>query len=280
MDVLITGGAGTVGTAITDHLADRETVSFRCLDREPHPNDAVTSTVGDAGDFETLRSELEGVDALIHLANVGLEVGGPWERTIQWTDAHGANLSMHATVMAAAVDAGVETVVWASSNHAVGMYEVQHAPGIYQFGADIEVDHTVQPRPDSMYGIEKLYGEGLGRLAADAHDIQVYALRICAVRDPAYDHPYGDAERGVDRGDWEHGSDAYAEQVARLKAMWQSRRDLAHLVECCLRDSTVTFDVFYGVSANERRWFDIDHAREVLGYEPVDNGEDWDAPPA
>jgi hypothetical protein len=61
--------------------------------------------------------------------------------------------------------------------------------------------------------------------------------------------------------------------------MWQSRRDLAHLVDCCLRDESVSFDVFYGVSDNDRRWFDVDHAREVVGYDPEDDGETWDAPP-
>jgi len=88
--------------------------------------------------------------------------------------------------------------------------------------------------------------------------------------------PYALASRTTE---WERGDDAYAEQVARLKAMWQSRRDLAGMVDRCLRNDTVGFDVFYGVSANDRRWFDIEHARDVLGYDPEDNGDEWDAPP-
>jgi hypothetical protein len=85
-------------------------------------------------------------------------------------------------------------------------------------------------------------------------------VRICAVRDAGHDHPYGDAEAGVEVGRFERGSDDYAEQVARLKCMWQSRRDLAHLADCCLRDESVSFDVFYGASDNDRRWFYVDHA--------------------
>jgi hypothetical protein len=57
--------------------------------------------------------------------------------------------------------------------------------------------------------------------------------------------------------------------------MWHSRRDLAHLVDCCLRDESVTADVFYGVSDNPTRWFDIEHARDVLGYDPQDDASDW-----
>ncbi len=28
-----------------------------------------------------------------------------------------------------------------------------------------------------------------------------------------------------------------------------------------------------------QRWVDLEHNREVLGYEPKDNGAEWDAPP-
>ena len=277
MNVLITGGAGTVGTAITDGLAGHEDYSIVSLDREEHPNPNVKSVIADVTDYEEIRPYFDDVDALIHLAHVPLETGGPWEQTIRWTEAHRKNLKLHANAIEAAVDAGVDSIIYASSNHAVGMYEVLNAPEVYYPDSDLMVDHTVAPRPDSMYGTEKVYAEGLGRLAADAHGVQFYALRICAVRDPEYDHPYGDAEAGVARGEFERHSDEYDQQVARLKAMWQSRRDHAHMVEQCLQDETVDFDVFYGVSDNDRRWFDIDHAREVLEYHPQDNGEEWDA---
>jgi hypothetical protein len=108
----------------------------------------------------------------------------------------------------------------------------------------------------------------------------VYALRIGSVRYPAYDHPYGDAETGVEDGRWERGSSEYQREVKRMKATWLSRRDAADLVECCLQDDAVTFSIFYGVSANDRRWFDINRPRRLVGYEPRDNGERWDEPPA
>ena len=279
MHVLITGGAGTVGTAITDHLAAREEYTFTSLDLEEHPDPNVESVIADVTDAEEIRPHFDDVDAVVHLAHVPMGAGGPNERAIGWLEGHPDNLENHANVIGAATDANVDSIVYASSNHAVGMYEVENAPEIYYPGSDVMVDHTVRPRPDSMYGTEKVYGEGLGQLAADAHGTRFYALRICAVRDSEYDHPYGDAEAGVDRGDWERGSDAYDEQVARMKAMWQSRRDHAQLVDRCLQDETVDFEVFYGVSENDRRWFDIERAREVIGYEPVDNGEEWDAPP-
>jgi NAD+ dependent glucose-6-phosphate dehydrogenase len=279
MQVLVTGGAGTVGTAITDGLASREEYDFASLDLEEHPHSDVESVVADVCDYEEIRPQFEGVDAVIHLAHVPMEEGGPDDRTIRWSEAHGENLRAHANVVGAAVDAGVDSIVYASSNHAVGMYEVKNAPEIYSREFELTVDHTVQPRPDSMYGVEKVYGEGLGRLASEAHDVRFYALRICSVRDPEYDHPYGDAEAGVERGEFERGDEAYDRQVARQKCMWQSRRDHAHMVERCLLDESVDFDVFYGVSANERRWFDVEHARRTIGYDPRDDGEEWEGPP-
>jgi len=45
-------------------------------------------------------------------------------------------------------------------------------------------------------------------------------------------------------------------------------------------DDAVEFDIFYGVSDNDRGWMDIEYARDVLGYDPVDNGEAWTEPPS
>jgi len=63
--------------------------------------------------------------------------------------------------------------------------------------------------------------------------------------------------------------------VARTKGLWQSRRDLAQLVDCRLQNDTVEWDHFYDVSDNDRRWLDdLDHARETIGYDPKDDGEE------
>jgi hypothetical protein len=123
--------------------------------------------------------------------------------------------------------------------------------------------------------------EALGRYYVEnyAYPKRVYVLRIGSVRYPNYDHPFGDAEAGVENGRWERDSDAYQQAVWRMKATWHSRRDVASLIECCLRDDSVTFDIFYGVSDNSRRWLDIEHPREVIGYDPKDSGEDWERPP-
>jgi nucleoside-diphosphate-sugar epimerase len=279
MDVLITGAHGRVGTAITEHL-DGEEYGFTLLDVEEGPApDGGESVVADMRDYDDIRPHFEGQDAVIHLGRTA-ELGGPGDREIAWTGPLAENLEGLHNVYEAARDAGLDSVLFASSNHAVGMVEVRNAPEVYH-DEGIRAGHDEPHRPDSRYGLTKSYGEDLGRLLAEAHGVRFYGLRIGAVREPEYDHPYGDAERGVDRGDWERGSEEYEEQVARMKGLWQSRRDLAQFVECCLRDESVEWDHFYGVSANDRRWLDdLDHARETIGYEPQDNGEEWDGPPA
>ena len=278
MDVLVTGAHGTVGTAITDYLDDGR-YNFTLLDIEDRAEETPHRTVvADVRDYEAIRPHFDEQDAVVHLALVP-GTGGPSSREVGWSEPLADNLEGINNVYEAAIDANLDSIVFASSNHAVGMVEVQSAPDVYH-DTGITVDHTEPHRPDSRYGLTKSYGEDLGRLAAEAHNVQFYGLRIGAVRDPEYDHPYGDAERGVDNGEWDRGSDEYEEQVARMKGLWQSRRDLAHMVECCLQDDSVEWDHFYGVSANDRRWLDdLERAREVIGYQPQDNGEDWDGPP-
>lgn len=280
MDVLITGAHGTVGTAITDHLGDDDRYTFTRLDpADPpsgHPQPG-THVAADVRDYDAIRPHFDGQDAVIHLARVA-DTGGNSSRALGWMPELAENLQGINNVYEAAVDAGLDRILFASSNHAVGMVEVQNAPDVYY--DTVTAGHDEPHRPDSLYGLRKTYGEDLGRLAAEAHDIRFYGLRIGAVREPEYDHPYGDAERGVENGEWERGSDAYNEQVARMKGLWQSRRDLAHFVDCCLQDDTVDWDHFYGVSANPRRWLDdLAHAKATIGYDPQDNGEDWESPP-
>ena len=50
-------------------------------------------------------------------------------------------------------------------------------------------------------------------------------------------------------------------------------RDLAALLEACLQVNGISFDIFYGVSANTWNFWDITNSRETLGWIPKDNAE-------
>ena len=278
MDVLMTGTYGRCGTAIIDHLHDRAEYDFTYYNRSDRPDDhpygGYDTVVGNVTDAAKLEEATAGQDAMIHLAAYPY-TDGTWEQIFE------PNIVGMYNALEAARKNEIESFVFGSTNHVMGMYEIENAPEIYSPDSELVIDHTDPVRPDSYYGASKSFGEDLGRYYVENHEYpkRFYSLRICSVRSAEYDYPYGDAERGVDAGDYERGSDEYEETVARMKAMWQSRRDFAHEIDCCLQDDSVEFDIFSGVSGNQRRWYDLEHARAVIGYDPQDDGDEWDAPP-
>jgi len=289
MDVLVTGANGTVGSAIADQLGDREEYDFTYLDIEDHPERE--TVVADVTDYEAVRDAVAGHDAVIHLA-AAVDLSGDWAEIME------SNFVGTYNVLEAAAETEVENFLFASSIHTVGMYEIELAPELYDPDTPRPaVRHTDPVRPDSFYGLSKVFGEGLGRLYVESdtnpmsevmpafevntrdYPTRFYSLRITSVRDAAYDHPYGLAEEGVDAGMWERGSEEYQFMADRLKCTWLSHRDLAQLVDLCLQDESVDFDVFWACSDNDGRWVDLEHGRTVLGFRPQDNGAEWDAPP-
>lgn len=272
MNVLVIGAGGKVGSIIPEFLGDSPEYEFTYVDIET--NDYVTNTV-DARNYTDIRPFFDDRDAVINLSLV------PGSNNADNWAVHLDNLRITWNVYRAAQDAGVPTVVYASTNHVVGEYELETAPDLYEPDSDRLLDHTVTPRPDSLYATGKLYGEGLGRyiVESDGTPESVFAIRIGTVREQPHDNPYGYPEQRVEAGAFERGSEEYETLVKRSKGLWQSRRDLANMIECCLDEPPAGFEVFYGVSANKRRWLDIGHARDVIGYEPQDDGEEWTEPP-
>jgi nucleoside-diphosphate-sugar epimerase len=278
MDVLATGTYGRCGTALIDHLHEHDDYEFTYYNRSDRPDDhpygGYDTVVGNVTEAEKLLAASEGHDAMVHMAAYPYTGG-------DWNDVFEPNIAGMYNALEAARRQKLDSFVFLSTNHVVGLYESEHSPELYEPGYGLVIDHTTPVRPDSYYGASKSFGEDLGRYYVEEHEYpkQFYALRIGSVRMPGYDHPYGDAEASVEDGSCERGSDAYQRSVARHKCMWQSRRDFAHQVECCLRDDNVEHDVFYGVSDNQHRWFDLEHARSMIDYNPRDDGAEWDGPP-
>lgn len=93
----------------------------------------------------------------------------------------------------------------------------------------------------------------------ERHGLRVFCLRIGAVRDA--DDPTQPSSNPLLELDAEGRRN-------RMRAVWLSRRDCAELIASCLKD--VPWAVVYGVSGNPRRFWDLEHARELLGWEPKD----------
>jgi NAD+ dependent glucose-6-phosphate dehydrogenase len=247
--VLVTGAEGTIGSAVRRHLGGRYELVSLTLTPQDFP-----SHVGDVSDLDAIRPAFEGVDAVVHLA-ASAAIETPWEDVLR------NNLVGTYNVFEAGHEAGSERVVFASSNHAVGMYEKDGAPALYDPDDGRTYDHTVEIRPDSLYGVSKAYGEALGRYYMEQHGLRVFCLRIGAVR-PNDDPTQPTVNPLIDL-------DAEGRRN-RLRAVWLSQRDCAELIGRCLDVEGVSWAVVYGVSRNPRRFWDLEHARELLGWEPRD----------
>jgi NAD+ dependent glucose-6-phosphate dehydrogenase len=248
--VLLTGAGGRVGQAILSELGGR--YDWRLLDREPLPRAKVPAGVtddalhvADVTDDAAVREAVDGVGAIVHLAG-DPRPEAPWDSVLR------NNVDGTQTVFRAAADAGVAKVAFASSNHAVGAYETaERTPDLYRPGGPFVLDGSEPPRPGNLYGVSKATGEVLGRYYHDHTDLSVVCVRIGNL---TKDHPPRDYERG--------------------QAMWLSHRDCAHLFERCLL-AEYGFEIVYGISDNDRKYYSIERARTVLGYDPRDNSADY-----
>ena len=243
--VVLTGAAGRMAEAILDDLADE--YEWRLLDRDPPERDyAHEYIVADVTDAAAVREAVAGVGAVIHLA------GDPRPEA-SWDSVLTNNIDGTKIVLDAAAEAGVEKFVFASSNHAVGGYETtERVPDIYRSHDAYRLDGSEFPRPGNFYGVSKGAGELLARYYYDAYDLSTVCLRI------------GNLTK-------ERPPEAYE----RGQAMWLSYRDCAHLFDRCLQ-ADYGFEIVYGISDNDRKYYSIDRAREVLGYDPRDNSADFD----
>lgn len=252
-DVVITGVGGLIGGVLRTGL--RDVYRLRGLDRTP--GDGVDVVV-DMTDARAVGHALAGARVVVDLA-ADPRVSAPWDTVRE------NNLPATLNALEAARAAGARRFVFASSNHVVGMYERDEpyasiVAGRYEGLVPSEIPRltaSVAIRPDSPYGVGKALGEAAGRFYAELHRMSVICLRIGTVKHE--DRP-GDA---------------------REYATLLTHRDLVQLVRRCLdAPDAPSFRVFYGVSANTWRFWDISEAQDAVGYLPEDDAERWRAPSA
>jgi nucleoside-diphosphate-sugar epimerase len=197
---------------------------------------------------------LNQVDAVVDLAT-GSTVDIPWD-TVE------ADMEGRINVLEAARRHEVRRYVFASSNHVTGMYELDEPYASIAAGAYEGIDLSSIPliatnwpvRPDSPYGVGKAFSEVAARHYAEQFGISCICLRIGTVR--AEDRP----------------------QSARHFATLLTHEDLVRLVGCALRAPLeLSYGVYYGVSANTWRFWDIANAAEELGFNPQDDAEKFRA---
>jgi uronate dehydrogenase len=246
--VLVTGAAGLIGRIVAEALADDYIVHGLDVKRGRD-----VEWVRDMTTLRQVEPAFEGVSAVVDLA-ADASASAPWTTVLR------NNVPATVNTLEAARRAGIRRVVFASSNHVVGLFERDEPYASIVAGEYDGLDPTTLPRltaaapirPDGPYGAGKAFGEAAARYYAEEHGLSVICLRIGTVN--ADNRP----------------------KSARQFATLLTHRDLVHLVRCGLAaPEDLLFGVFYGVSANTWRLWDIESARETIGYEPQDDAEAW-----
>ena len=261
MEIWITGAAGRIGTILRKHWQGKHTViGIDHHEYDPLPGEeAYVADIGSTELWTLLATKgsggrvLEGAKrgqydtavpiALVHLAAVTSD-------TADWVAIEQTNIRGTYNVFSLARQCGIRKVLFASSNHVTGGYE---ALGIGNQSYEpplVTITPEMPIRPDSLYAVSKVTGEILGSYFS-RHGVPIICLRIGSVtdRDDPVENP-------------------------RLRSTWLSHRDLCHLFDCCLT-ADVPYGIYYGVSNNTQRFWDISNAERELEYRPQDNAELW-----
>jgi uronate dehydrogenase len=135
----------------------------------------------------------------------------------------------------AARAAGMPRILFASSNHTIGYYT-----------QDRHLTAEMPMRPDSLYGVSKCFGEALASMYFNKFGQETAIVRIGSCFPEPGDH--------------------------RMLATWMSEDDFVSLIERVFTVPRLGCPIIWGVSDNDRVWWDNSAAR-FLGWRPADNSE-------
>ena len=177
--IIVTGGSGKLGRAVLRDLVGRG-CSVLNLDSNL-PRDPICQTVRvDLSDYGQVAEAIGGgvderggpFDAVVHLAAIPAPGLFPNARTFK------NNVPSSYNVFLAAREAGIKTVVFASSETVLGLPFDNPPPYV-------PVDEEYYPRPESAYSLGKLLDETMAReFARWDKDLKIVGLRFSNVMDP------------------------------------------------------------------------------------------------
>ena len=178
MNVLVTGGAGFIGSHLTEALVARGE-HVRVLDNLATGHfenlDAVRERIewieGDIADVDTVQHAARETDVIFHqaaLPSVPRSIKNP-------RASHDANLTGTLNVLLAARDNRVKRVVMASSS------------SVYGNSPKLPKVETFEPAPLSPYAVTKLAGEYYAQVFANLYGVSTICLRYFNVFGPRQD---------------------------------------------------------------------------------------------
>lgn len=261
MRVLVTGVYGLIGWAVYKHLAaqpDKYDVYGLARRRQPSIRVAGDERISIPDDHfflsnlsnipELVRA-FQGIDVIVHMAANPDEFSS-WETIVP------SNVLGALFVYEACQQAGVKRIIQASSLMVNWGYRGAEPYKAITEGrlADVParipiVTKDMPTHPQDVYSCSKVWAEALARTYSDRCGLSALCLRI----------------------GWVVAEDRVPEP--NEGPIWCSQRDIVQLVEKAIHaPAELKFDIFYGVSNSKYRWVDIEHGRQVLGFEP----QDWD----
>jgi nucleoside-diphosphate-sugar epimerase len=277
MRIVVTGGSGKAGrwvvSDLREHGHDVLNVDWR-HDGSAHGLCA-TADLTDPGQALEL---IAGAGAVVHLAAI------PAPGIRSEAETFRINTLSTYNVFAAAVAAGAGKVVWASSETVLGL--PFDTPPLFA-----PIDEAIEPRPESSYALSKLVAEEMAVQFARRSGIPFLGLRFSNIMEPA---------------DYEGFPGFWDDPLVRKWNLWGyvDARDVALAVrlgiEADLKGADVAIvaaadtvmtrtsselmaEVYPNVPLRRRvegreTLLAIDHARAVLGYEPVHGWQDHVTP--
>jgi len=159
---LVTGGAGTIGSAVVRRLLEEPGIEVRVSDQRPAPawmSEACEVHVGDLRELDEARRATAGCDFSVHLAAI---VGGIANFHKLPHTLLEVNNALYNAVMRAALEERVQRLVYVSSSMVF-----ERATSFPTAESDLERT----PTPHSAYGFSKLSGEVYCRALHDEHGL-------------------------------------------------------------------------------------------------------------
>jgi len=214
----------------------RERYDLSTFDLTADADDA-NAFEGDLQDIEVLKAAMEGCDAVIHLAATSDEAS--------FAELLPNNIIGIHNVLEAARQSGVKRIVFAGTVQSIG----RAMPG----EGDAPFQAHQPTRPATIYGASKIWGEALGHFFFNKYGLEFISIRIGAFQ------PY----------------DSKWLQEGRARDIWLSPRDMFQLLWRAVETPEVGYAIVHGTSQVPREKMSLQEAREILGYQPIDNAADF-----
>ena len=228
--LLVTGAAGTIvgqiraglsGFAETVRLSDVADMGRAATHEELVPCDLT--------DPAAVREMVAGCEAILHFGGISSENRADL--------IHRINIEGTYSLYEAARKEGAQRILFASSNHVIGFHP-----------REARLTASCPIRPDSNYGVSKVYGEALARLYWDKYGIETLIVRI--------------------------GSCFPQPKDRRMMATWMSAADMLRLIGRMIDVPRLGCPIVYGVSRNPESWWDNSETA-YLGWQPQDSSDQF-----